>query len=93
MSSDTDRDKPAQRPIFIKAQLGLGQTLTADGHASEALPLLEKSVDMAVTKFGPDRFCRRRAPRDYTALGRPADVRHYRRWPIRNARVRTEDHA
>jgi tetratricopeptide (TPR) repeat protein len=51
-----DRDKPAQQPLFIRAQLGLGQTLTAEGRASEALPLLEKSVDMAVAKFGPDHL-------------------------------------
>jgi tetratricopeptide (TPR) repeat protein len=51
-----DRDKPAQQPLFIRSQLGLGQTLTAEGRASEALPLLEKGVDMAVAKFGADHL-------------------------------------
>jgi len=118
-----DRDKPAQQPIFIRAQLGLGQTLTAQGRASDALPLLKKSVDMAVAKFGPDHLAtadgrfglgtclmalgqydkaepelraayaavdkkKRSQPRlfariadalarDYAALGRTAEARHY----------------
>ena len=49
-----DRDKPAHELIFIKSQLGLGQALTDEGHAAEALPLLEKGVEMAAAKFGAD---------------------------------------
>jgi serine/threonine protein kinase/Tfp pilus assembly protein PilF len=49
-----DRDKPAHELIFIKSQLGLGQALTDEGRAVDGLPLLEKGVEMAVAKFGPD---------------------------------------
>src|SRR5262245_55292511 len=48
------RDKPAQELIFIKSQLGLGQALTDEGHAAEALGILEKGVAMAADKFGAD---------------------------------------
>jgi serine/threonine-protein kinase len=54
IASRVDSTKPANRAIMVGLNVGLGQTLTSEGRAAEALPLLQRGLEMSIARFGPD---------------------------------------
>jgi tetratricopeptide (TPR) repeat protein len=51
-----DPANPDQRGQLIRAQVGLGRTLTAEGRIEEARPVLERALEMAVGQFGAEHL-------------------------------------
>lgn len=47
-----DPEKPGERGFYITARIGLGQLLTDEGHAKEALPMLEQALALSVQQYG-----------------------------------------